>query len=732
MFKNILTLLLTCIAVWTQAQTRISGQVLDENDAPLIGATVFVQGTTHGTTTDLEGEFTLNLHHPDRNLVISFVGYRNDTIPANTVPFVVQLELAEEFLDEVIIKAESSFYDELDPIQNQVILESELLKAACCNLSESFETNASIDVSFSDAVSGSKQIMMLGLDGKYVQIQRENIPHIRGLTSRYGMGYVPGTWIQTIDVGKGAGSVVNGFESMTGQINLELKKPEQSERVYLNAYGNAFGRAELNVNTAFDLGEKWSGAFLMHSDYFDNEIDRNDDGFLDLPKSRQVNVLNRYKFQGEKVNSQIGLNVLLDEKAGGQKGFEFGDDASNSPLYGFSNLTRKVELFGKTGLLFPKTPYKGWGFIYSGSYQEIEADFGRNNYDGEQQTLYGNVIHQNIIGNSFHQYKTGVSVLFDRYQENFADSAFSRTEQIPGVYFEYTWLPNDDITLVAGARSDFHNLYGTYFTPRLHFRYQLKPGTTFRTSIGRGYRTPNVIAENTRVLVSNRTLRVMEAIDPEVSWNAGGSLVTALPFGERKVDLIADYFYTHFENQLIMDLDANSQEVRFINLGNESFAHSFQVEASMKVNEHWSVKGAYKYYDVQSQFAGVQRQVPYVSKNRFFLNASYATKFDKWTWDGTLHWVGRKRLPNTSDKPDEFQKAAFSPSYVLVNSQISRGFKWGSIYVGSENLLDFRQDDPIIDAENPFGNQFDGSLVWGPIAGRLVYAGFRYRIKRNN
>ncbi len=731
MLKNIFLLILCGLATWANAQSLVKGRVIDENEDPLIGATVFVSGSTHGTTTDLNGDFKLSLHHPNRSLVISFVGYTNDTIAANTDPLVVQLELTASELAEVVIKAETSFYDELDPIQNQVILESELLKAACCNLSESFETNASVDVSFSDAVSGSKQITMLGLDGKYVQIQRENVPHIRGLTSRYGLGYVPGTWIQSIDVGKGAGSVVNGYESMTGQINLEFKKPEHSETVYLNAYANAFGRSELNFNSAFELGEKWTSAVLLHSDYFDGEVDRNDDGFLDLPKSRQINLMNRYKFQGEKLVSQIGINVLLDEKAGGQKGFGFGDDANISSEYGFSNLTKKFEVFGKTGLLFPKTPYRGWGFIYSGSIQDIDANYGRNEYSGRQETLYGNVIHQNIIGNSFHQYKTGVSILYDHYQENYADSSFSRSEQVPGFYFEYSWLPNEDITLVAGARTDFHNLYGTYYTPRVHFRYQLNPQTTLRTSIGRGYRTPNVIAENTRVLISSRTIRVLEAIAPEVSWNAGGSIVSAIRLGERKIEVIADYFYTFFENQLVMDLDANSREVQFLNLANESFAHSLQFEASMRFNEHWSVKGAYKYYNVQSQFGGVQRQVPFTARNRFFLNASYASKFDKWTWDGTLQWVGRKRLPNTLDKPAEFQKAAFAPSYALVNTQVSRGFRWGSIYLGSENLFDFRQDDPIIDAENPFGEHFDGSLAWGPIAGRLVYAGFRYRIKRN-
>ncbi|MEP5614385.1 MAG: TonB-dependent receptor [Cyclobacteriaceae bacterium] len=730
--KKIQLILIALILSSVIHAQKVRGMIADQTHQPLIGATVQELGTQNGVVTDVNGKFELSLSDRGASLLISYAGFLADTVSANfTGPMHIMLSEDSQELDEIVISASSTFLDDLQSVHVEVITEAELGKAACCNLSESFETNASVDVSFTDAVSGAKTIRMLGLDGRYVQINRENIPNVRGLSGRYGLSYVPGTWVQSIDVGKGAGTVVNGYESMTGQINVEQKKPENSEKLYLNAYANSFGRLELNVNTAWDINDKWSSGLLLHSNYLNSEIDKNDDGFVDLPKSKQINVMNRYKYQGEKMVTQIGFNVMRDEKAGGQLGFDFGDDFATSSHYGFSNNTTRLEVFGKTGLLFPHKPYKGWGFIYSASYLDIDAGFGRDKYTGEETTLYGNVIFQNIIGNSFHQYKTGASILYDDFNEAYIDSVFTRQEIVPGLYYEYTYSPGEKFSLLLGARTDFHNLYGTYFTPRLHSRYQLSANTTIRAAIGKGYRTPNTLVENSNILVSSRQLIIQENPNPEVSWNMGGSIVTAIPIGTKKLNLIGDYFYTTFENQLIYDMDQNSSQLVVYNLDGRSFANSFQIEGNYQFNDFFSVKSAYKFYDVKTTINGELRQVPFNSRNRFFLNTSYATKFDRWQADATLQWFGSKRLPDTSDKAAEFQRNSSTPDFFLLNAQISRGFRWGNIYVGSENLLNFTQDDPIIDSQNPFSNDFDASLVWAPVAGRMVYAGFKYKIKRN-
>ncbi|MBC6401648.1 MAG: TonB-dependent receptor [Ekhidna sp.] len=729
MKKYLMLLLNTFLSLYAAAQT-VRGMVADRQHRPLIGATVLELGTQNGIITDPSGHFTLKLQSRESKLVISYSGFISDTLTADLSGMMhSMLEENTSQLDEVVVRASSTFFDKLESKHVEVITEAELTKAACCNLSESFETNASVDVSFTDAISGAKTIRMLGLDGSYVQINRENIPNVRGLSGRYGLSYIPGTWIQSIDVGKGAGTVVNGFESMTGQINVELKKPEASEKLYLNTYINSFGRLEVNANHARRLGDKWYGGFLLHTNHFNNALDQNDDGFLDLPKSRQINIMNRYKYTGDKVISQIGFTIMRDEKAGGQLGFGFGDDFRVTSQYGFVNNTTRTEIFGKTGLLFPHKPYKGWGFIYSAAYLDIDGGFGRSNYQGEETTLYGNIIFQNIIGNSFHQYKTGASILYDHFDEVYADSAFTRQEVVPGPYFEYTYTPGDRFTLLAGARTDFHNLYGTYFTPRLHTRFQLSENTTIRGAVGRGYRTPNVIVENNNVLVSSRKLIIEETPEPEVSRNIGGSLVTAVNLKDKSINLTADYFYTTFENQLIYDMDQSSGQLRVYNLNGASYAHSLQVEANYQLSDRLNLKSAYKFYDVRATINDELRQVPFNARNRFFLNTSYSTKYDKWEIDYTLHWYGRKRLPDTSDNPIEFQRDTFTPHYFHMNAQVSRGFRWGNIYLGSENLLGFTQGSPIIDAENPFGNEFDASMVWAPILGRMIYAGFRYKIK---
>ena len=299
---------------------------------------------------------------------------------------------------------------------------------------------------------------------------------------------------------------------------------------------------------------------------------------------------------------------------------------------------------------------------------------------------------------------------------------------MPGLYYEYTYTPGEKFTFLAGVRTDFHNLYGTYFTPRIHTRYQLSDNTTIRGAIGRGYRTPNAIVENSNVLVSSRQLIIEETPEPEVSWNMGGSLVTAVNLKDKPLNIIADYFYTTFENQLIYDMDRSASTLSIYNLDGSSFAHSFQLEANYRLSDRLGFKSAYKFYDVRATINDELRSVPFNSRDRFFFNTSYRTKYDKWEVDYTLHWFGRRRLPDTSDNPVEFQKADYTPHYFHMNAQVSRGFRWGNVYVGSENLLGFTQGDPIIDAENPFGSEFDASIVWAPIVGRMVYVGFRYKI----
>ncbi|MHA7130122.1 TonB-dependent receptor plug domain-containing protein [Algoriphagus namhaensis] len=735
--KYILTLVTLLCPTLLWAQSSIRGQVKSNSEGALIGVTIKVQDKAFGAITDKDGRFELDNIYSEDRLIVSYIGYVTDTLtPVFDQEMIITLQESEEAMDEVLIRGRSEGVVEEAPFLNILITETELQKAACCNLSESFETNASVDVSFADAVTGTKMIQMMGLDGRYTLISREGIPNIRGLNSRQGLTFVPGTWIQSIDVGKGAGSVINGYESMTGQINVELFKPESMDNWYLNAYLNSFGRLELNANKQIQISDKWSSGILFHADQISSEIEGNDDGFMDLPKSRQINLLNRYKYEGDRLMAQIGFNLFTSNTAGGQLGFGFGDDLASSSMYGYQLNTSKAELFGKIGMIYPAKPTQSWGFQYSLSYQDFDGGAGRRIYSGEQRTAYGNFIYQNILGNSFHQYKAGASFLYDDFDESFdsntpggLDSTFVRTEKVPGLFFEYNFIPNENVTLVVGARTDFHNLFGTYFTPRVHARWAFTPNFTLRGSVGKGYRTPNALMENSMVWVSSREIRFQSELLPEISWNSGVSLTANFTVKDKPLSVVADYFYTDFQSQLVYDQDVSSDLLIINNLQNASFAKSFQIEASYPLAERLDVKAAYKNYQNKMTTNGILRQVPFQSHDRFFLNMAYATNYDKWKADLTVNWNGPQRLPDTSESPMEFQLAEESPDFFLVNAQVSRGFRWGSIYLGGENILNFKQDNPIVDPENPFGPNFDASMTWGPIAGRVIYAGIRYKIK---
>lgn len=741
MNKYLLGGLLLLISSCIYAQ-RITGSVNEQepqtkNLKPITGANVYWSGTAQATATDENGRFNIPRSAQSALLVVSFVGFRNDTIKIGQESELQVVLQSDQTLDEVVVRAGNTSIDRLSPHQTEIITTRALAKAACCNLSESFETNASVSVSYSDAVTGSKQIQMLGLNGTYIQTNVENIPSIRGLASTFGLNFVPGTWIQSIDVGKGAGSVVNGYESMTGQINVELQKPDAPEKLYLNTYVNNFGRGEVNLNLAHQLNKKWSTGLLTHGSTLRNRIDKNGDGFLDLPLYTQYNAVNRWKYQGDKLMAQFGVKALYEDRLGGQKGFER-EMKGTTQAYGFGARVNRYEFFSKIARLFPEQPYKGLGLILNASIHDSKSYFGLNQYDGTQKTLYGNLIYQSIIGNTNHSYKTGISYMLDNYDEVYKDIRLKRNESVPGVFLEYTYNYLDKFVMVAGGRVDFHNLYGAQWTPRLHLKYNLTDQTTLRASAGRGFRVANPLAEYYGNLVSSRNVVFREAIRPEVSWNYGASLTQEFKIGEMNGNFIMDFYGTDFENQLVADME-DPRYIRFYNLEGKAYANSFQAEANLTPIKRLELKLAYRLFDVKQTIRNVYDQNTLqprmmVSRDRVLFNAGYALPYDKWKFDATVQWNGKRRLPYMGHIPDHHVPTDLTstqaPSFYNFNAQITRTFPKWDIYLGGENLANFRQKDPIMAANEPFGQHFDAGMAWGPVVGRMIYAGMRYKIIR--
>ncbi|AZA61626.1 TonB-dependent receptor domain-containing protein [Chryseobacterium indoltheticum] len=613
----------------------------------------------------------------------------------------------------------------------------ELLKAACCNLSESFETNATVDVSFSNAVTGTKQLKMLGLDQKYTSLTKELLPEIRGLASAYGLNFIPGRWIESIQLTKGGSTVTNGYESITGQINTELIKNSKTPETSLNLFADFNGRAEANVTHVAAINDKWSQTFLLHGNGTFGDTDMNDDNFLDRPKGTQINaayLLNYNDLERSGFGSHFGINFIKDERTAGQIGFDKKLPQSEQSLYGVGIDISRFQVWNKTGYVFKGKPYQSLGWMNQYVYHQQDSFFGLRNYSGQQHTYYSNLIFESILGNTNHKYKAGASFLYDGYEENYLVDNFKRNEIVPGIFAEYT-LTGLKYTLVAGARADFHNLAGTQFTPRLNFKYDFTPQTIFRLSAGRGFRTANVFAESQQYFASNRNIQILQnggdiyGLRPEIAWNYGVSLQQEFKIFGKKSTIVADFFRTDFQDQVLVDLDRSPQQLTFYNLDGKSFANSFQTQWDFTPFKNFDVRLAYKYYDVQADYLDGRREVPFMAKHRGFVNLAYATNKNKnegfWSFDTTLNWVGKQRLPNTSTNPTEFQLPMYSESYAVLNAQISRNFnKKLRAYLGGENLTSYHQKNAIMDFRNPFGNYFDGGMVYAPIMKANFYVGF--------
>ncbi len=711
----------------------VSGETKDGVPVPLEGASVYWADTSFHTLTDAGGRFALAWPGDSINyLVVSFIGYQSDTLVlyGDRLPAALPIVLSETLtLGELTINSgqPATEYSAIKPINTEKIGIKELRKAACCNLSESFESNASVDVMYTDAMSGTKAIQMLGLSGIYTQLLTENVPLVRGLSASSGLSYIPGTWIESIYVTKGVGSVLNGYESMTGQINVEFLKPEdpRADKVFLNFYGNSLGRGEANVHLNHKFNDKVSTLLFTHGSGIFAKNDINRDGFLDNPLSQQLNVFNRWKIQGENSEQVIGVRGIYEDKTGGQLHFNPAFDRTTTNAYGIGIRTRLIEGFVKNGYLFPNSVTRSLGIIASGKYHAVNSYYGLRTYDAEQQNAYVNLIFQDVINTSLHNYKVGLSFLYDRFRENYIGMPMERTELVPGAFAEYHFNYLDKFSLLAGLRGDYHNLYGFKLTPRMHLRYNPSPSTVFRLSGGTGFRTPNVLMENSAALVSSRTVYRLEALRPEETLNVGGGITRYFSWLGREASLNLDYYYTYFKDQVVVDMDYDPNMLLFYNLSGRSFSHSAQADLDVELRRGLTAKLAYKHYLVKSTYSGVLLEKPMLPRHRVMLNLSYHTRNDKWKFDLISNWFSASRLPSTESVPEHYRFPERSEDFYILHFQVTKVFRHFEWYVGGENLLGFRQRNPIMGADDPFGPHFDASMIWGPLNGQVVYTGLR-------
>ncbi|WP_194766820.1 TonB-dependent receptor [Tamlana sp. I1] len=747
--KHIMYLLFLWPAILL-SQEKIEGVILEANNENktlvLPGANVYWLHTTVGAVTDIDGKFSLPYKTEYKKMVVSYVGFKTDTITINKVKPIRHTLQPTDNLDAVTVKVrkQATAKSYMKAANTFTVTHDELLRAACCNLAESFETNPSIDVNFSDAVTGTRQIKMLGLTSPYILIATENIPSIRGASQAFGLSFIPGTWVESIQITKGAGSVTNGFESIAGQINAELVKPATDNKYFVNFYAGSNERFEINTHINTKVSEKWDTGLYLHGNSHQAEHDVNNDGFLDMPKYNQINVMNRWQYTNPEKGlvSFINLKFLNDEKQAGQVAFVPQTDKLTTNAWGSEIDTQRYEISGKLGYVNPEIPYQSIGVQTAFSNHKQESYFGLNQYNITQNSLYTSAIYNSIISDSRHKIKTGLSYTYDHYDEFLdaknLDSDYERTEHAIGAFFEYNFDNLDKLNLTAGIRIDHHNLLGTFITPRFHAKYTPWEKSAIRMSFGRGKRSANIFAENQNMFATSRTFNIQNSngaiygLDPEIAWNYGVSYLQGFNLFGRKADITIDFYKTDFTNQVVVDYE-NPLEVNFYNLKGKSFANSFQTELNYNVFNHFDLRLAYKYYEVKTQYESGLLDKPLVPKHRLFGNVSYETNLQEqgqqWKFNATYNWLGEQRFSSTASNPVAYQLPEYTPTVATLNAQITRVFSpTFELYLGGENITNVRQPNPVLSANDPFGANFDTTFVYGPIFGSLYYAGFRIKL----
>lgn len=733
MKKIIISFLFSLTAIIVSGQT-ITGTVYDKNSNPLPGVNIYWEQTQKGTMTDANGVFAIERHKSVTSLVFSFIGYANDTVAITPNISVLKINLSDsKELKEVVVseRRESVKMDKMSAMNTQTLTGCELKKAACCNLSESFETNASVDVSYSDAVTGAKQIQLLGLSGKYVQTLTENYPNFIGLANTYGMTYIPGPWMSAISISKGTASVINGYDAITGQINVEYLKPAKSDKFYINLFANSGYKFESNIHSSIKFNDKWSTMLLFHNGNNYTKIDHNHDGFLDMPLTQQYHIFNRWDyFNGKGFSWRSGVKYLYEDKLAGQIAFDPEQTRDTTNGFGIGIDTRRVEAFSKMGFVMPNNPTQSIALITNYSFHDQKSFYGLNDYDATQNSIYANLIFQTDIYNANHTFSSGIDLRNNAFDETLNGVEYDKTETDIGAYAQYTYKPNLKLTALTGLRADYNSLYELFITPRGHVKYQFNEHLTGRVSAGKGFRSPNIIAENSYLLASSREIKIDPDLRMEEAWNYGASLAQNFFINNRKWRLGLDYYHTNFINQIVVDVDSDVSAIKYYNLKGKSYANNYQVELNANPIRGLEATVAFRISDVKTQYGEDLLSKPLTNRYKGLFTASYQTPLKKWQFDFTAQLNGDGRIPSTEANPEKYQLKDEFPPYTVLNAQVTKYYRKWNVYVGSENLLNYVQENPIIAADDPFGSHFDASMIWGPVHGRKVYVGLRYMIER--
>ncbi|MFZ4542446.1 MAG: TonB-dependent receptor domain-containing protein [Saprospiraceae bacterium] len=738
--RNLFFVLICILSVqlsWAQ-HAVVTGFVSNEKEERLPYATLQWQNSIVYATADSSGNFTIKARKKLDTLVVTYTGHKPAKVAVEPHEKMLWIVLAGVKELEAFTLKEArpdNFVSTLDSRHVEQITSCELRKAPCCNLAGSFETNNSVDVNYGNAVTGATEIQMLGLRGIYTQMTIQKRPAFYGLGYPFALEFYPGTWLDGISISKGASSVEQGAQSLTGQINVNMLKPSEDKAVFVNLYQNTLNTFEANLHLNKKINPEWSVGTYLHYDNMQNVQDHDKDGFANMPQKRQLNGQIRLLHQGKTWYNQNTIHLLRDNRSGGQ----IVDKSLVNP-WSVKQEINRVDFSGSLGYLGFDKIYNSLAVIYGATHHTTDEAYGNNTHVGTQNSYYANAIFATIIKNTNNRLNLGSSLQYDIFKEKVNDVTLDRKDIMPGVYAEYSYnhpkagTAINDWGLILGLRNDYHNRFGNFVVPRMNVKYNFNENHILRASAGRGWRVANIIPENLNVLASNRQVNISNDLKPEDGWNVGVNYSGTFEINERKASFNADVYRTQFVNQIIVDQDRDFKSVSFYNLDGSSYSNSIMGVFTYNVFNNFDAKIGYKYNDVKTTINQQLTRMPMIPTNRWLLTLDYKTNDQNWLFHGTMHYVGQQRLPSLQGLPDQYLPHHYtgkSSPYININAQITRKLGRWEVYAGGENLTNYTQHSPIIAYNEPYSNFFNASQIWGPLMGIRGFVGLRFSIDQD-
>ena len=784
MKKSIILFIALFLPFVAMAQRTLTGKVTDVNNGqPLVGATLFWKNTTAGATSTADGSYSIKRVHGFNTLVVDYLGYDllEIEVEEKGVPTLnIELTPSAVDIDEVVVEGQQrgNYAKTTGITRQEQISFAGLCKMACCSLAESFENSASVTVGYSDAISGARQIKMLGLAGTYTQILDENRPIMQGAGATYGLSYTPGMWLNSIQVSKGVASVTAGHEAITGQINLEHRKPTDDERFFLNLYFDNEMRPEINISSAIPLtpDKSLSTVIMAHGSLDTSHHDMNFDGFADMPKANQINIANKWLWQNsDGIQLRWGWKVVNENRVGGQMDYreDLFDQMMQNPLetpYGSKIHNRNINAYMKLGIPV------GYERTFTGNAEDAvqnniamildydnyltDSYFGVNNVGVAEQTLRFNATYAHYFTQRS-SLNAGVSayarMMDNDYLQQDASSGVAEPKWMmngkatlaePGLFAEYTYNNDDKFSWVVGLRGDYSIVNGKYYynakpemliTPRTHIRWAITPRTTLRASAGMGYRRQNLVTDNIWIMTSSRNI-VTDNLNDDMERAAtfGGSLAQTFSLaGDDQATISVDYFRTQFFNTMVFDQERGDNTTHIYNTNGKSYTDNYQIDFNWTPFRGFDLFATFRYTNAMMTLEQDGKQYlverPLTSRYKGLINIQYAVQ--RWVFDVTAQMNGPVRLPELSGDMDAaVNNPTLSPSYPMYFAQVSYKMSNLTLYAGCENIANYLQgvnggNKPIImESDTAYNPGFNSSMVWGPLMGRKFYIGLRLNI----